>query len=193
MNMGYCILYFCLLLVSILPVLTETSFSASIGGARNSNQFSIDAHKKSNIKSNKLRAQGAKIQYAQTRISNLNDIYSQDGTRFQNNSLQLPNQFLSYSAFGTDKKVKVLTEQERLGKGKCSFIGALCPTETTEHELTDRFFEHTDSVLEVYRYIYSLPANTKTFTDSFFMSFRQEHDLAQLHALLQTNFRTQVC
>lgn len=113
------------------------------------NQKLIDAgkYRKFEVMNLNLRNQKKKIKEKQNKAALLNLQYSMNGTRFCEKSFPFPNDFLSVTAFTS--YVIPISDAEKKGSLKCSFLGAVCPTEATEHTLVDRFLNPDDTVLEV--------------------------------------------
>lgn len=116
---------------------------------RNQNQIDSGKYRKFENMQLNLRNQKKKIKEKQDKAARLNMQYSINGTRFCEKSLPFPNDFLSVSSF--KGSVVPISEAEHKGSSKCSFLGAVCPTEATEHSLVDRYLTSDDTVLEVHR------------------------------------------
>lgn len=130
--------------------------------------FDVSKHRKYEIRSGKLKQQEAKIRSAQQKLSNLNKRYSLDGMRFCNASMPYPHSFLSRKHF--DGAVIDMTNDERKGRTKCTFLGATCPTEAVEHALVANYLIPDDSVLEVKKIVCTF-ADTVHFSSHVFLLF----------------------
>lgn len=130
----------------------EASGQINKEALRNQKQIDSGKYRKFETMQLNLRNQKKKIKEKQDKAARLNMQYSMNGTRFCEKSLPIPNDFLSMTSY--KGSVVPIGEAERKGFAKCSFLGAVCPTESTEHSLVDRYLTPSDSVLEVNRYSY---------------------------------------
>lgn len=112
------------------------------------NSFDVDKHKKQEERKSKIKKQEAHIHAKQAKSIQLNMRYSLNGTRFCDNALPYPHNFLSNTTF-QDNEIIPMTEKERRGAEKCSFLGSVCQTESIEHSLVAKYFRSSDTVLEV--------------------------------------------
>lgn len=110
-------------------------------------EFDVSKHRKHEARSGKLKAQEARIRKSQHRMDGLNKLHSMGGVRFCNSSLAYPDHYISVLQY--NDSVIDMTHEERKGKAKCSFLGALCATEAVEHSLVGKYLLANDSVLEV--------------------------------------------
>jgi hypothetical protein len=109
--------------------------------------FFLKRQRQYEVRSSKLKQQERKALTAQERLVGLNREYGQRGGRFCNISLANPHTYLSYKEFKTG--AVTVTAPERNGNAPCTFLGAVCSTESPEHLLVSRYIRNTDVVLEV--------------------------------------------
>jgi len=137
------------LVIASLLVAQSREASGQINKEALRNQKRIDSgkYRKFETMQLNLRNQKKKIKEKEDKAARQNMQYSMNGTRFCEKSLQFPNDFLSVSSF--KGSVVPIGEAERKGFAKCSFLGAVCPTEATEHSVVDHYLTPVDTVLEV--------------------------------------------
>jgi hypothetical protein len=116
------------------------------------NAFNARKHRKHDERKSKLKRQDIKQRIAQHKHELLNIEYSRNGTRFCMNSLAPPHSQLSVRPVLVGSTAVVMTAAESGGKAQCSYLGAVCSTERTEHVLVNKYILPTDSVLEVSLY-----------------------------------------
>jgi hypothetical protein len=113
------------------------------------NAFNARKHRKHDERRSKLKRQDIKQKNAQHRHELLNMEYAINGSRFCRNSLAPPHSQLSVRAITVESTPVVMTAAESAGKAQCSYLGAVCSTERTEHLLVNKYILPADSVLEV--------------------------------------------
>lgn len=120
---------------------------------RNQKQVDSGKYRKFEAMQLNLRNQKKKLKEKQGKAARLDLQYSMNGTRFCEKSLQFPDEFLSVSSYKGG--VVPISEAERRGSLKCTFLGAVCPTEAAEHSLVNSYLNQNDTVLEVYKISYA--------------------------------------
>jgi hypothetical protein len=125
---------------------TESQFPGQLLEGR-LNSFDVGKHKKQEERRSKIKKQEAHLHAKQAKSIQLNIQYSINGTRFCDNSLPYPHEYLSNTTFHDE--IILMTTKERRGAEKCSFLGSVCQTESIEHSLVAKYFRSSDTVLEV--------------------------------------------
>lgn len=134
------------IVAAVLFVLVSSSGPLNSAALRNQNVLDIGKYRKFEQLNQNVKKQKDKIKASQMKAVRFNMQYSMNGTRFCTNSLPFPNEFLSTTSY---TESVVVSAEERKGIIKCSFLGAVCSTEATEHSLVEQYLSPSDIVLEV--------------------------------------------